>query len=191
MKVVNQLSDVASLLKQGRVGVIPTDTIYGLVGSALDSEVVEKIYNLRKRAKDKPMITLIANLNDLYQFDVQLNDEQKKFLEKIWPNPVSVVLSCSSEKFKYLHRGKDSLAFRMPNNKKLLEVLKQTGPLVAPSANFEGEPPAGKIDQAKKYFGENVSFYLDGGEIKSQPSTIISLNIHGDVTMLRQGIFRV
>src|SRR5205814_332255 len=103
--------------------------------------------------------------------------------KKVWPNTVSVVLPCVDEKFKYLHRGKKSLAFRMPKNKSLLEILKQTGPLVAPSANFEGEKFAENIEEAKKYFGENVfyseaasSVYKDNGEIKSKSSTLIKLD---------------
>lgn len=191
MKVFKQLSDVASLLKQGRVGVIPTDTIYGLVGSALIPEAVEEIYRLRKRAKDKPMIILIANLNDLSTFNIKLAEVQKKFLEKIWPNPVSVVLPCLSERFFYLHRGKKSLAFRIPKNEKLLEILRQTGPLIAPSANFEGESPAENISQAKKYFGNAGSFYVDGGVVKSQSSTIISLDDKGKPLILRQGKFKI
>ncbi|OGE25408.1 threonylcarbamoyl-AMP synthase [Candidatus Daviesbacteria bacterium RIFCSPHIGHO2_02_FULL_39_12] len=191
MKASSQLSDIVTLLNRGKIGVLPTDTIYGLVGSALRSGAVEKIYKLRKRAKDKPMIILVSSLNDLNNFNIKLTGEQKKFLEKTWPNPVSVVLPCSSKRFSYLHRGKESMAFRMPNDKMLLEVLRQTGPLVAPSANYEGEVPAENINQAKKYFEKKISFYIAGGKIKSQPSTIISLDNEGNRRILRQGIFKL
>ena len=185
------INKIIKLLKSGKIGVMPTDTIYGIVGSALNTEVVEKIYKLRKRSLGKPMIILISSLNDLNQFNIELTDKQKDFLQKIWPNPVSVVLPCQSEKFKYLHRGKNSLAFRMPKNKKLLELLKQIGPLVAPSANFEGEKPSETIAEAKKYFGDNVDFYIDGGRLISRPSTIVELNEDGILNILRQGKYKV
>ncbi|MBI2599571.1 threonylcarbamoyl-AMP synthase [Candidatus Daviesbacteria bacterium] len=191
MKAASQLSDVIALLDKGNVGVLPTDTIYGLVGSALNRDVVEKIYRLRQRVKDKPMIILIASLNDLNKFNIKLTDTQKEFLKKIWPNPLSVVLPCFSEKFFYLHRGKKSLAFRMPKDGNLLEMLKQTGPLVAPSANFEGEPPAENINQAKKLFGNKVSFYIDKGKRKAIPSTLIELSDNGTIKILRQGEFKI
>ncbi|MBI2196252.1 threonylcarbamoyl-AMP synthase [Candidatus Daviesbacteria bacterium] len=174
-------------LKVGEIGVIPTDTIYGIVGSALNPKAVERIYTLRKRGKDKPFIILISSIDDLKNFEVKLTREQKDFLEKNWPNPLSVVLSVRSDRFQFLHRGKNSLAFRMPKDEKLLELLKQTGPLVAPSANLAGLKPVETTKEAKKYFGSKVAFYLDGGKLKSKPSTIIQLYEDGTQIILRRG----
>jgi len=67
-------------------------------------------------------------------------------------------------------------AFRLPRPKKLVDFLKKTGPLVAPSANPEGLKPAENITQAKKYFGSNVNFYLAGKTLKSEPSVLIEIN---------------
>jgi len=183
--------DIVNILKNGGVVVMPTDTIYGIVGSVFKQKTVEKIYHLRKRNPDKPFIILISSIDDLEKFDIRLTHKQKEFLEKNWPNPLSVVLSCPDEKWEYLHRGTKTLAFRMPIDENLLELLKQTGPLVAPSANFEGEKPSETINEAKKYFGDNVAFYVDGGEIKSQPSTLIELKNNGSYIILRQGKFSI
>lgn len=174
-------------LKSGKIVIMPTDTIYGIIGSSLIPETVEEIYHLRKRAKNKPMIILISDLDDLNQFNIELTEKQRKFLEKVWPNPVSVILPVIGDKFKYLHRGKNSLAFRMPKNENLLKILKETGPLVAPSANIEGEKPAKNIKKAKKYFGGKVAIYLDGGTITSSPSTLVKLNQDGSYAILRKG----
>lgn len=184
------LDKVVKLLKDGKVGVIPTDTIYGIVGSALNSKTVEEIYRLRKRAKDKPMIILISSLEDLKKFGINVNKKQNEFLQKHWPNPLSVVLKCNDKKFNYLHRSTNSLAFRMPKNEQLSNILKKTGPLVVPSANVEGEKPAENIDQAKKYFGNQVDFYLDGGTINSTSSTLVGFE-NDSVKILRQGKFRI
>lgn len=184
-------SQIIKLLREGKIGVIPTDTIYGIVGSALNPITVEKIYLLRKRATHKPFIILISSLNDLNHFNIELTKRQKGFLEKHWPNPLSVVLQCNGPRFNYLHRDTNSLAFRMPKDKKLLEILKQTGPLVAPSANFGGEKPSENIEMAKKCFGDRVDFYVDGGEVKSIPSTLIKLNNDGPWDTLRQGAYKL
>lgn len=180
-----------NLLKQGKVGVMPTDTIYGIVGSALNPQTVEEIYTLRKRNPLKPMIVLISSLDDLKKFGINLTKAQIDFLKKIWPNPVSVVLPCTLTKFTYLHRGRKSLAFRMPKNDELLQILKKTGPMVAPSANIEGEKVAESIDQAKKYFGSTIAIYVDGGKLKSKPSTIVQLFKDGTHLVLREGSFKV
>lgn len=182
---------IIELLKKGKIGVIPTDTIYGIVGSALNPEAVEEIYTLRKRETDKPFIILISSVDDLKKFEVKLTKEQKEFLGKNWPNPVSVILAVNIEKLKYLHRGKNSLAFRMPKNRRLLDILKRVGPLVAPSANIAGEKPAETAEEAKRYFGDKISFYLDAGKLKSKPSTIIRLYEDGTKIVLRAGSFRV
>lgn len=183
--------DIVNVLKNGGIAVIPTDTIYGIVGSALQPEVVEKIYKLRKRATNKPIIILISDLNDLNQFSIELTEKQREFLEKNWPNPLSVVLPISGGEFKYLHKGTNSLAFRMPKDEKLLEILRNTGPLVAPSANFEGHKPSETIDEAKKYFGNSVDLYVDDRTIKSKASTIIKLNHDGSWDLLRQGDYKL
>ena len=179
-------ANVVNLLKKGKVGVMPTDTIYGIVGLALNPEVVEKIYKLRKRSSDKPMIVLISSLDDLKKFDVSLTRKQAEFLKKIWPNPISVVLPCISAKFKYLHRATFSLAFRIPKDENLLKLLKETGPLVAPSANLEGEKPSENIKMAKIYFSNKIDFYVDGGKMLSKPSMLIAIT-DDSVKILREG----
>lgn len=179
------LRKIIQLLRSGKIGVMPTDTIYGIVGSALNPQTVEEIYKLRKRSADKPMIILISSLSDLKKFNVKLTNKQKDFLKKIWPNPISVVLPCQPEQFKYLHRGTNSLAFRIPKKEMLLKILQKVGPLVAPSANYEGEQPAKTIEDARRYFGEGVGIYIDGGKIKSKPSTIVQLDDLGIPKVLR------
>ncbi len=195
--------EIISILKKGGVGVIPTDTLYGLVGSAFSKEAVEKIYKIKNRDTKKALIILISSFKDLEKFGINLKEDQAKFLKKIWPGKVSVILPCKNKEFKYLHRGTNSLAFRFPAKKSLLEILKKTVPLVAPSANPEGLKPAENIREAKKYFGPvrsregsqrpsasngigtNVDFYLAGGSLKSEPSTLIEINKDGEVGVLR------
>jgi len=166
---------IVEILKKGGVGVLPTDTIYGLVGSALNKETVERIYKIKKRSTKKPFIILISCLKDLKIFGIKLKNFQKKIIKKFWPGPFSLVFECKSKKFEYLHRGKRSLAFRIPKSKFLLSLLKKTGPLVAPSANISNLPPSKNIKEAKKYFGKKVDFYFDGGTLNKKPSKIIDI----------------
>lgn len=169
------------------VVVMPTDTLYGIVGSALQSNVVERIYVARKRAPQKPCIILISDIAELEKFSITLSAEQKNQLQEYWDksDPVSIVVDCPNDRFTYLHRGTNSLAFRIPTQNELREMLAKTGPLVAPSANIEGMPPAENIDEAKRYFGDSVDIYIDGGDIKGNPSKIIKLHKDGRVSILR------
>ncbi len=164
----------ALFLKRGAIGVIPTDTIYGICGSALNKKTVEKIYKLRKRNPKKPAIILIGSIDDLKKFHIKLKDWQEKILLKIWPAKISIVLDCPSSKFSYLHRGTKTLSFRIPASKNLLKIISISGPLIVPSANFEGRPSAKNINEAKKYFGSEV-FYYGKRKLTGKPSTLIDL----------------
>ncbi len=135
-------SEIAEILKSGGVGVLPTDTMYGIVGSALNKKTVAKIYKLRYRAPHKPLIVLISSFSDLPKLGIKLKPAEQKILKKIWPAPVSIILPCFKKSLEYLHRGTKTLAVRMPKVKFLTGILAKTGPLVAPSANLEGQPPA-------------------------------------------------
>lgn len=182
--------NIAEILNKGGVGVMPTDTQYGLLASALNQKAVEKVYTLRKRSPDKPFIILISSINDLKLFDITANQTTMNYLFQLWPNPISIILPCSSNKFSYLHRGSNSLAFRIPKLPKLLKILKISGPLIAPSANFEGYPYAKTITEAKEYFKDNIDFYVDEGKLESSPSTLIKIE-DGKIEVLRDGTFKL
>jgi|SRR3989344_6048568 len=183
-------SEIIKILKSGGIGVLPTDTIYGLVGSALSKKAIERIYKVRRRNPKKPFIILIGDLKDLQLFGIRLRKSEKALVQQIWPGPVSVILSCPLKKFFYLHRGTKTLAFRLPAKNSLRRFLKRTGPLVVPSANPEGLPVAKTIREAKKYFGDRVDFYLDAGRLDSRPSTLLSLK-NGKIKVIRAGTVKI
>ena len=172
------------ILKKGGVGVMPTDTIYGIIGSALFRKTVERIYKLRERNLKKPMIILIGSFNHLNLFNIKINDKIKKILSRKWPGKVSIILPCKNKKFLYLHRGTETLAFRLPKKQSLIRLLNKTGPLVAPSVNREGLPPAKNIKEARKYFGNKIDFYKNGGIISAKPSTLIKIE-NGKIKIIR------
>lgn len=173
-------------IQKGEIAVIPTDTLYGIVGNAFLLETVENIFRLKKRNLSKPLIVLISDLESLKDFGIHLRKVEQDFLKKIWPSQISVVLPVSSEKFKFLHRGTSAVAFRMPASKNLREFLKKTGPLVAPSANPESFPPAETLEEAKKYFGNEIFGFVEAGRLFGNPSTLISLTNH-KIRLLRAG----
>jgi L-threonylcarbamoyladenylate synthase len=181
--MINNLDKIIKILKNDGVGVIPTDTLYGLVGSAFSKKAIEKIYKIKNRDKNKKLIVLISSVKDLEKFGIKINKEEAKILEKFWPGKVSIIIK--------------NIAFRLPKKKVLIDILKKTGPLVAPSANKEGEKPAENIKEAKEYFGpasmqggDSVDFYLAGGTLKSEPSTLLKIE-KGKIEILRQGIIKI
>lgn len=171
---------VADILKSGGIAVVATDTLYGLVGQALNRPAVERIYTVKGRSPAKPFIILISHQSQLELFGVQAVSQ----LNDYWPGPVSIILPCNRPDLKYLHRGTNDLAFRLPAKDDLRALIDQTGPLVAPSANPEGQPPATTITEAKAYFSNKVDVYADSGRVEGNPSKLIKIT-GGQIETLR------
>jgi L-threonylcarbamoyladenylate synthase len=176
------------LLKPGTIGVIPTDTVYGVVARAADKAAVARLYELKSR-ENKPGTLIAASLEQLEE--VGLKHRYVKAVEQYWPGAVSVIIPAADPALKYLHQGKMSLAVRLPDDKKLQALLKTTGALLTSSANDPGQPVATTIDQAKQYFGDKVDFYEDGGDLSGrEPSTVIRI-VDDAVEVLRQGAVKI
>lgn len=178
---------VGLLLKRGEVGVIPTDTVYGLVARAKDVEAVKKLYSLKNR--DNKPGTIIAT--DISQLEgLGLKARYLKAVEQYWPNSISVVIPCGAE-LSYLHLEAFGLAVRIPNNKTLNALTNAVGPILTSSANLPGQPPANTVGEAKEYFGDKVDFYTDGGDLSGhQPSTVIRI-VDDAIEILREGAVKL
>ena len=168
----------------GIVGIIPTDTVYGLVARASDVSAVERLYTTKDRAQ-KPGTVIAATITQLEELG--LKHRYIKAVEQFWPGPVSVIIPIADPKLRYLHAGKQSLAVRIPKSAELQELLLITGPLLTSSANPPGKPTASTVAEAKNYFGKHVDFYEDGGDLSGrQPSTVIRI-VDDAIEVLRQG----
>lgn len=189
MKILNMLSikDIATLVRSGAVGVLPTDTVYGLVGSATSPGAIRKLYSLKDR-NQKPGTVIAASIDQLVELGVP-----RRYLtavEQFWPNPISIVIPVGKH-LELLHSGKGSVAFRIPKEEQLHELLEQTGPLLTTSANHPGDLPATTVHEAQAYFGEAADFYVDGGDLShNKPSTIIRM-VDDAVEILREGAITV
>lgn len=171
-------AEVIDQLRSGGIGVLLTDTLYGVVASAHYEQAIERIYKVKGREPNKPCIVLIDSLAQIWNSHLPLR--YKATIERYWPGRVSIVLPAGEHTPPYIHRGGHTVAYRMPDNSELRELLRATGPLVAPSANPEGSAPAMNIAQAEAYFGNSVDFYVDSGTCKlSQPSRLIELSDSG------------
>jgi L-threonylcarbamoyladenylate synthase len=169
-------AEAAKKLQSGQIGVIPTDTLYGMVGLARRPAVVERVYVLRRRELHKPLITLISNLDQLTALGGVIDARTRELFERVWPGPVSLIVTVPASEMAYIHRGTQSIAFRMPKHEPLRRLIEEVGPLVAPSANIAGEEPATTIEEARAAFGDAV-FYIEGGYMKNPPSALVDSRV--------------
>ncbi|MCA9327570.1 threonylcarbamoyl-AMP synthase [Candidatus Saccharibacteria bacterium] len=176
-------AQLVELILQGAVGVLPTDTVYGLVCAAGNEAAVHRLYALKSR-ESKPGTVIAASIDQLTGLGIP-----RRYLtavEQFWPNPLSIVIPCGKE-LAYLHQGKSSLAIRISSDTATATLLQKTGPLLTTSANQPGEVPAENIEQAKEYFGDTVDFYVDGGELSGRPPSTIIRIVDDAVEVLRKG----
>ncbi|MGF7229573.1 MAG: L-threonylcarbamoyladenylate synthase [Candidatus Saccharibacteria bacterium] len=185
MQIFHSLSDPALVdrLRAGDVGVLATDTLYGLVARVANPEAVERLYALKHR-EQKPGTTIAASIEQLAELGIDKNLLDQ--LRPYWPAPLSVVLPTGFA-LEYLHQGVGTSPFRVVADENVRMLLEQTGPLVTSSANQPGEPPARNLQEARSYFGDHVDFYVDGGDVGDRPpSTIARLDADG-LHVLRAG----
>lgn len=182
------MNDIAQkLLQSGAVGVLPTDTVYGVVARAADQSAVERLYILKRR-EQKPGTIIAASIDQLV--DLGIKRRYLTAVEEYWPASLSIVIPCGPE-LAYLHQGKGTLAVRVPDNKEFCELLTITGPLVTSSANQPGEPVSNTVAEAKAYFGDDVDFYEDGGDLSDREASTIIRVIDDEIEILRQGSVQI
>jgi L-threonylcarbamoyladenylate synthase len=177
--------EAGKLLQRGAIGVIPTDTVYGIVARAADKVAVERLYRVKSR-EHKPGTVIAASIDQLVELDIKRR--YLKAVEQFWPGPISVEIPHPLE---YLNQSTGRQAFRIPDDGPLIKLLLQTGPLLTSSANLPGEPPANTVAEAKRYFADAVDFYIDGGDLSDRkPSTLVRI-VDDAVEVLRQGAVRI
>jgi L-threonylcarbamoyladenylate synthase len=163
----------------------PTDTLYGLLGSALKRDAVEKVYRIKGRERSKPLIVLFSSVKEMEDYGVRVPKE----LRSLYPAPLTVILPLEENSpFREVFKRED-LAVRVPDEPFLLEVLRETGPLFAPSANPSGLKPAESCRECREYFKEGVELCVEG-RARGKPSTLIRLTGEG-FEVLREGAFPV
>jgi len=170
------IQEIINVLNSGGVAFFKSDTMYGLHAKEENNAAVEKIRQLKGRDAQKPFIILIGDTAQLQKSGVLINKGAQKLINKYWPGKLTLVLS----------NNENTIAFRMPKDKDLQQILKEVGPVVSTSANPSGEKAAVSVDEAKKYFGDGVDLYVDSGNVESGPSTLVDATGE-EIKILREG----
>lgn len=179
---MSTFKDIEIAVSKGLVLVLPTDTVYGLVCSAIDKDAVKLLYEVKGRV-GKPGTIIAGNIQQLLAMG--FDTDEVATASKYWPGPVSVILSAPPN-LSYLHMGLESLAVRLPEPEWLQELLTSTGPLATTSANLPGQPIASTVSEAKELFGNKVALYIDGGDLSNaEASRIVRISKDGVIEQVR------
>ena len=182
----SEIKKITNVLKNNGLAIFPTDTVYGLAGSAGSGSAIEKIYQLKQRPKDKPFIIFITDIDFIDRIKVEITPRVRKLLNAFWPGAVTFVFKNNGNGFsRYLG---DKIAVRIPDHTVILDILKGfNDPLVVTSANISGEGSPAEFDEIDAGILDNIDIAIDAGRCKfSLASTIVDIS-GNEPEILREG----
>ena len=169
------LNKYIDLINAGDVVAFPTETVYGLGADAWNPSAIQKIFTIKGRPSDNPLIVHVSGEDQIHDFSEKIPDSAHKLIEEFWPGPLSLVLHKKEKVLDAVTAGLNTVAIRMPDHEIALEFISKTGPLVAPSANKSGKPSPTKAEHVKADFGEHFPV-IDGKATKvGLESTVLDL----------------
>ena len=181
MKTLNTKTDIkalACILRQGGLVAVPTETVYGLAGNALDENAVRRIYAVKGRPEVKPLSVMVPDENALERWCVDVPKAAHALAERFWPGPLTIVLRAGDAVPELTRAGGRTLGLRCPDHALTLALLREAGlPLAAPSANPSGAPSPKTAEEVLAYFDGQIDAVLDGGRCGiGRESTIVDLS---------------
>lgn len=172
------LEAAVEAVRDGRLIVLPTDTVYGIGADAFAPEAVQALLDAKGRGRDTPPPVLVGDPAVLMALAVDVPEVAERLAEEFWPGPLTLILTAQPSLTWDLGETRGTVALRMPEDEVALELLRRTGPLAVSSANRHGRPAAQTVLDAATQLGDAVDVYLDGGTtVLGASSTIIDMTL--------------
>lgn len=182
------VENIQSVLNSGGVIAFPTDTFYGLGADPFNSDAISKIFHIKHRPADKPLLVLIHSLAQLEDLTREVTENACKLMEHFWPGPLTLIFNAASGLPDALTAGTGTIGIRLPDHpftRRLLKTLDH--PLTAPSANASGKGEPTTAQQVEAVLGKKLGLIVDGGPAPGgKVSTILDTTTNPS-TLLREG----
>ncbi|MEX2600537.1 MAG: L-threonylcarbamoyladenylate synthase [Balneolaceae bacterium] len=157
-----KLETAANLIRSGGVVAFPTETVYGLGADAWNPDAVRQIFELKGRPSDNPLIVHLADPSGADDFASDIHPDARKLMKTYWPGPLTLVVQKKPGVPDIVSGGLPTVAIRIPDHPVARQLILQSGPLVAPSANRSGRPSPTRPAHVREDFGDDLPI-LDGG----------------------------
>lgn len=180
------MDEIKEKLAAGGAVVLPTETVYGLFAKALDEQAVNHVYALKKRPRDKALNLNIASYEDILAYSSNQPSYLQQLVDSFLPGPLTIILSANDQVPVWVNSGMTTVGFRMPDHPITLDLIRQYGPLIGPSANISGQASGTTFEKIMADFDQEVLGVADDAYLTGQDSTILDLSGEQAV-ILRQG----
>jgi len=181
------IESAAGAVKNGRLVVLPTDTVYGIGADAFDSTAVAALLSAKGRGRDMPVPVLVGSWHTIDGLVLMASRATRDLVRAFWPGALSLVVRQAPSLQWDLGDARGTVMLRMPLHPVAIELLREVGPMAVSSANISGRPPAVNAGEARNQLGDLVEVYLDAGPSAQQAaSTILDLT-GAEPRILRSG----
>ncbi|MEM3007436.1 MAG: L-threonylcarbamoyladenylate synthase [Candidatus Nitrosotenuis sp.] len=187
---LTKIREAAKIIRRGKLVAFPTETVYGLGANALNSAAVKKIFKVKGRPADNPLIIHIYDKDDILFLAKDVPRIAQKLVDIFWPGPLTIVLKKSEIVPKMVTGGLNTVAIRMPENRIAQLLIKEAGvPIAAPSANLAGRPSPTTAKHVFEDLADKIDLIIDGGRTKiGIESTVIDVTGKTPVLLRPGGI---
>ncbi|MBR6821273.1 MAG: threonylcarbamoyl-AMP synthase [Bacilli bacterium] len=178
---------LVEVINNGNIAVVPTDTVYGIIGDATNIDVIHKVYEVKKRDYSKPLILMVSSIDMLEKYVLEINDIEKKLIDRYWPGKLTILFKKNNNIDDLITSGSNLVGIRYPDNKDLNELMnKLNKPLISTSCNISSKEVITSIDMLEEDISKHVSYVYDGGILSDSSSTIVRVN-GGKIEIIRDG----
>lgn len=181
------LTEAKEALEEGKLVVMPTDTVYGIAAHAFDPIAVQRLLEAKVRGRLMPPPVLIPSADIISALAIDVPGWLNKMLVSLWPGALTVVLRAQPSLTWDLGETHGTVALRVPADERALTLLREVGPLAVSSANLSGQAPATTIEQAEEMLADKVDIYLDGGPTSGETVSTILDATSSTPRLLREG----
>lgn len=178
---------IVNVLEDGGLVISPTDTVYGIMGDAMNDDVIKRVYEVKKRPYSKPLLLLMDSYEMIKDYTLEISELEDKLINKFSPGLMTIILKKNDKVSNLITNNSDYVGIRIPDNKELLSIIKKLGrPVISTSANITGTEVITSTKLLEKDLTLNVDYIEDGGDIRSESSTIIKVE-NNELKVLREG----
>lgn len=182
------IEEASEFIKQGKIVIFPTETVYGIGTNGLNENAVKRLYEVKKRPLNKPISLLISNMKMVDLIAKDITETEYKIMKNFFPGPLTIILKKKDIVPDIVTAGQDTVGVRMPRGEVARKLVELAGvPIAAPSANISGEPSGTNLQEIMKHFDGKVDYYIDGGNSELGLASTIVKVIDGEPIILRQG----
>ena len=181
------IDKIVEIINSSGLVISPTDTVYGIMGDALNKESIKNIYDVKHRDYKKPLILLMSSIDMIKEYTLDISEDEMNLMKKFFPGCMTLLLRRNSKVDGMICNNGKYVGVRIPDNKDLLSIIEKLGrPVFSTSCNISGNDVVRSVDEIDEEIISKVDYIYDGGYIDSVSSTVVRID-NGEVVILREG----